>query len=493
MHPIPTGQKMPAGLSILVSSTDPGHHLPWAGASYGLTQQDSLLGFQQILDDEILEEMTPSIVLGPADADVKEVTKPGNSFGCQTVKETEEIVQDTSVEQIELVPDHPEKPGAELTSSIRRITNPDVSTSPKSASTHGPDPAEKPNTQQPEKAVQTVETPDRPAALPTDTPQTAARSLMDPGAHQRETMKPDPGMGDRTTPVVQAGQIATLPAETTPYRAKQGIRPSLPEQNKIASVTQSVSNQETRQQMAQEHPQPGFTPQEPKAAVPQIKMTDQNRNLPQTQRPRTIGETPLVRPLPPLPRLQSGTPADPIVKIPASMNLPSGLLPEPAVLAVEPLASAPPDLLPSQVSPHDPFPIRRDLPLHIARQFAEVAQSLPSRPVDIVLNPEELGRVRLSMSPSEHSIVVHVLVERPDTLDLMRRHIEQLEQEFQNLGFKEISLSFSSAEQGTSDSDGRADDGNNPQQMPHHRTDDVAQTTEIHLSSGSKSGLDLRL
>ena len=47
-------------------------------------------------------------------------------------------------------------------------------------------------------------------------------------------------------------------------------------------------------------------------------------------------------------------------------------------------------------------------------------------PIEIALNPEELGNVRIALNVSEASIGVSILAERPETLDLQRRNIEQL-------------------------------------------------------------------
>ena len=62
--------------------------------------------------------------------------------------------------------------------------------------------------------------------------------------------------------------------------------------------------------------------------------------------------------------------------------------------------------------------------------------------VDLTLNPAELGRVRLSMAPGEAGLVVTIHADRPETLDLMRRHSEELMQEFRQAGFERAELSF---------------------------------------------------
>ncbi len=61
---------------------------------------------------------------------------------------------------------------------------------------------------------------------------------------------------------------------------------------------------------------------------------------------------------------------------------------------------------------------------------------------EILLDPEELGRVRLSLQPGDMSMVVVIQADRPETADLMRRHIDQLAQEFRSLGYQDVSFSF---------------------------------------------------
>ena len=89
---------------------------------------------------------------------------------------------------------------------------------------------------------------------------------------------------------------------------------------------------------------------------------------------------------------------------------------------------------------------RPDTPVMIARQMAEALQKLPDKPVEIALNPRELGRVRMSISAVEAGITVNVIAERPETLDLMRRNIDQLAREFQSIGYEDINFAFAEGE-----------------------------------------------
>jgi len=137
------------------------------------------------------------------------------------------------------------------------------------------------------------------------------------------------------------------------------------------------------------------------------------------------------------------------------------------------------------------LPVRQDMPHHVARQIAEAMQHMPNRPVEITLSPEELGRVRLGVSMSEGGIMVTVLAERPETSDLMRRHISALETAFQELGYSDISFAFAGGEHANSDAhDKDAPDADSFSGTPQQGD---AQTTQIHLSSAPLTGVDIRL
>ncbi|WP_375229529.1 flagellar hook-length control protein FliK [Roseobacter sp. S98] len=92
---------------------------------------------------------------------------------------------------------------------------------------------------------------------------------------------------------------------------------------------------------------------------------------------------------------------------------------------------------------------RAETPAMIARQMAEVLQKMPDKPVELMLSPRELGKVRMSIAASENAITVTVLAERPETLDLMKRNIDQLAREFQSLGYESIDFAFSEGQQQT--------------------------------------------
>lgn len=83
------------------------------------------------------------------------------------------------------------------------------------------------------------------------------------------------------------------------------------------------------------------------------------------------------------------------------------------------------------------------LPRQIAVQLMDAMRGNPDRPVELVLEPAELGRVRMSMAGGDGTMQVSLTIERMETADLLRRHIETLAQEFRQLGYRDVSFRFS--------------------------------------------------
>jgi flagellar hook-length control protein FliK len=91
----------------------------------------------------------------------------------------------------------------------------------------------------------------------------------------------------------------------------------------------------------------------------------------------------------------------------------------------------------------DPVSPRADLGRNVATQVIEVLRPAPDGPVEISLSPEELGRVRLSLTGTDGAITVHILAERPETLELMRRHVDMLAADLRAQGYSQIQFDFS--------------------------------------------------
>ncbi len=77
------------------------------------------------------------------------------------------------------------------------------------------------------------------------------------------------------------------------------------------------------------------------------------------------------------------------------------------------------------------------------RQILAAISATPSGRTEILLDPQDLGRVRLSLEGDESSLVLTIQAERADTADLLRRNADLLLQEFQEAGYQNLTFTFS--------------------------------------------------
>ncbi|MEH6520662.1 flagellar hook-length control protein FliK [Sulfitobacter sp.] len=140
--------------------------------------------------------------------------------------------------------------------------------------------------------------------------------------------------------------------------------------------------------------------------------------------------------------------------------------------------------------------LRADLAPQIARQLAEVATQASSRPVEIALSPHELGRVRMSIVSDDNAITVSIVAERGETIDLMRRHIDQLGQTFRSMGYQQINFEFGQGAQNSDHAeDGRPSEQTDTKNGLDQGTDQVLveESTIAQLNAASTDGVDIRL
>ncbi|GGH27936.1 hypothetical protein GCM10010973_16520 [Cribrihabitans marinus] len=79
----------------------------------------------------------------------------------------------------------------------------------------------------------------------------------------------------------------------------------------------------------------------------------------------------------------------------------------------------------------------------VAAQLSDAVQRRSEGRFELSLNPEELGRVQLSVRSTETGLVVTLLTERAETQELMRRHMDQLAEEFSRIGYGDVAFDFS--------------------------------------------------
>lgn len=123
------------------------------------------------------------------------------------------------------------------------------------------------------------------------------------------------------------------------------------------------------------------------------------------------------------------TPAPPVAEaaLPDSIAAPSALLQTAPNTPLSHLPAA----SPQSVAPEN-----------LATLLTDYATTPDSGPVEVVLNPQELGKLRFEIQQNGDQVKVILTVERPETLDLMRRHGEQLLSDLRQSGFQDATLSF---------------------------------------------------
>lgn len=130
------------------------------------------------------------------------------------------------------------------------------------------------------------------------------------------------------------------------------------------------------------------------------------------------------------------------------------------------------------------------LPTPVHDQIARAARSLGEGQVEIKLSPEELGHVRMTLRPREDGVALLLSADRPETLDLMRRHAGDLVRALNAAGYDSVDLTFTGGETRSGDQRTAATFGADPHD-PEGTVPVPAPTTgPPKVAAG---GLDLRL
>jgi len=121
-----------------------------------------------------------------------------------------------------------------------------------------------------------------------------------------------------------------------------------------------------------------------------------------------------------------------------------------------------------------------------ASQIAVAIADSGGKTTEITLNPEELGRVRLSLAADENAIVLNITAERSETQELLRRYLDQLAQEFRQLGYTSVSFTF-----GDQKGEGQPD-VSPPEDRPEQMEQEAISASRMNAAP-TRSGLDLRI
>jgi hypothetical protein len=136
----------------------------------------------------------------------------------------------------------------------------------------------------------------------------------------------------------------------------------------------------------------------------------------------------------------------------------------------------------------------QDLP-RLAAQLAGTLVHRPDGQTEVALSPEELGHVRLSMQADAKDpdrLVVVLTFERPETLDLFRRHADQLADALRAAGYSGADISFGRS--GGENAGGGADpDRPTPARQDAALLDPDTRSLHPPSKATATGSLDLRL
>lgn len=159
-----------------------------------------------------------------------------------------------------------------------------------------------------------------------------------------------------------------------------------------------------------------------------------------------------------------------------------------APIADAPDPGAPPDHKAPATSDHAPRPL--------AATMLQLLQTGPDQPVTLKLSPAELGTLRFEILQRDQGLHLHLSVDQPAALDLLRRQGDQLLAELRQSGFPGATLSFAGSFAGGGGQDAPASQGN-PSPAPRQSPDQAPQAAALPPSaarpSAQSTSLDLRL
>lgn len=132
----------------------------------------------------------------------------------------------------------------------------------------------------------------------------------------------------------------------------------------------------------------------------------------------------------------------------------------------------------------------------ISQQLMDVAMRHSDGPVELMLSPEELGRVKMNFAVQDSGLTVTVAAERSETLALIRRHIDVLLQDFHDVGFSGVNLEFTGHDPAGNSSDFDQDGSEHSGSSvgsPSTAGAEEQSPVRINVMNGAGAGLDLRL
>ncbi|WP_209427292.1 flagellar hook-length control protein FliK [Pararhodobacter sp. SW119] len=137
-------------------------------------------------------------------------------------------------------------------------------------------------------------------------------------------------------------------------------------------------------------------------------------------------------------------------------------------------------------------PAAAELPREVAQQIGARITPLARGQFELALSPAELGRLEITLREIDGVMTLSVNAERPETLDLIRRHIDLLAQELRQIAQRELTLQLGAGGLGAGNRDGKNDLSGSGTQPAGDALADTATGATISTAVG-RDHLDLRL
>lgn len=154
--------------------------------------------------------------------------------------------------------------------------------------------------------------------------------------------------------------------------------------------------------------------------------------------------------------------------------------------ALSPVSNSP---LPAQTAPPTP-PSASPFVAQLAEELHAVSARAEDGTVTLQLRPEELGKLQFHLTRTPEGLHIHLVVDQPATLDLLRKHADDLLGDLRQDGFAGTTLSFA----GSGAGDGSSDNPDLPDRPhPPEAADRNALFTPLHPPARHHGALDLRL
>ncbi|MEI4472722.1 flagellar hook-length control protein FliK [Frigidibacter sp. MR17.24] len=129
-------------------------------------------------------------------------------------------------------------------------------------------------------------------------------------------------------------------------------------------------------------------------------------------------------------------------------------------------------------------------------QIAARIRMTQDHSIDIELSPRELGHLKLSLHPAAEGLTIAIAAERPETLDLLKRHADQLMRDIRDTGLGNATFYFA---QDRSTGSQRRSDRSRPEaeedfpRLAETRGPQAAAPTSASRAIPTSETLDLRL